>query len=873
MTQSPDAFQIRANIMPFRFGKRIPSYLHAGAGPRRPFALACALVLCLLHPALTHGQDNDLSGYPTLEEMEIPSLEVLVKAHEDGDLFDWLVLKQENRVIVVQEVIPRPDPLEEIARRRERLLNQNPRNQAQRIARREELEKLENLTVILPDEIDDFSIAVRLVEKVILFEDLMLLRADKLIEERNISGAYDLITRVQRTAGFENWEKLPSRFEALLIAEADVRHSDGDSYSALALLDELARRNLNHPELQPQFARILTPMVNEALQNGDYRKTRYLIGRLSQHFPQNNDVVTWQSQLQTMASEILAEGVRLADSNDYAAAAEKARQAENIWPATGNARSVFTRLVSRHQVLRVGVERMGARPVSFPAPLLADERHFELTTVPLFEPFDAREITYFRSSFFEKWDPADLGREVIFTLRTTRPYWQSQPILTANQVADALAIRLDPTHSAYDPRLATFISEFSVRSPRELLVRFSRVPLSVEGLMRFPVVVPDTSQRSQTAPGEHLPVSLLSTRFRMTINETNNRSYERALPEPDGLDSTQYHVAEIKEIKYTDRHQMMQALVRGELDYIPQLKPWEYDAVIGAKTLEARKYQLPTNHVIVFNPMSENIVNAQLRRALSLAIDRQGILKNVILRDPEMKHGRPTSAVWPKSSYATNPSVQASSYNLRLAFAMRYAAERQLQIVELLRLAAEAKVKAKEAKQDFDTKEFMKTTNVDYIKLPPLRMVVEPDEVCMAAAEKILVYWKRIGVDMQLVAADSAGDDLADDQWDLMYRRVRIEEPLLELWPLITNSDEMDLNRLTPFPDWMRQELINLDFASSFVEAQTRLGIAHRHVAAQAFLIPLWEIDEYAAVQKSVNGLPPHMMSTYHDVERWAIRP
>ena len=30
------------------------------------------------------------------------------------------------------------------------------------------------------------------------------------------------------------------------------------------------------------------------------------------------------------------------------------------------------------------------------------------------------------------------------------------------------------------------------------------------------------------------------------------------------------------------------------------------------------------------------------------------------------------------------------------------------------------------------------------------------------------------------------------------------------------------MNRLKVFPDWMRQELVNLDYSSSFVDAQDR---------------------------------------------------
>ena len=40
-----------------------------------------------------------------------------------------------------------------------------------------------------------------------------------------------------------------------------------------------------------------------------------------------------------------------------------------------------------------------------------------------------------------------------------------------------------------------------------------------------------------------------------------------------------------------------------------------------------------------------------------------------------------------------------------------------------------------------------------------------------------------------------------------------MEEPLLELWPLLSNDSSFDMNRLKLFPDWMRQELVNLDYS------------------------------------------------------------
>ena len=69
------------------------------------------------------------------------------------------------------------------------------------------------------------------------------------------------------------------------------------------------------------------------------------------------------------------------------------------------------------------MEDFDGQPQVFPAALESQERLSELVEVPLFEPSAADELTYFRSSYFEIWDPADLGREVIFSLRETRPHW------------------------------------------------------------------------------------------------------------------------------------------------------------------------------------------------------------------------------------------------------------------------------------------------------------------------------------------------------------------------------------------------------------------------------------------------------------------
>ncbi|MCA9066806.1 MAG: hypothetical protein KDA96_27250, partial [Planctomycetaceae bacterium] len=105
----------------------------------RPLFVSSLLLAALLTPgSAVISIAQDIEQLPTLEEMQLPSEDELLKAYEDDKPFDWIVLKERNAVVVVAEVIPRPDPLEEIERRRQRIENSNPRNQAERIKRREE---------------------------------------------------------------------------------------------------------------------------------------------------------------------------------------------------------------------------------------------------------------------------------------------------------------------------------------------------------------------------------------------------------------------------------------------------------------------------------------------------------------------------------------------------------------------------------------------------------------------------------------------------------------------------------------------------------------------------------------------------------------
>jgi ABC-type transport system substrate-binding protein len=839
----------------------------------------------------------DRAELPKLAEMAIPTAEELFVADENDKEFDWIVLPaaapEDRTVIVVNPIFPRPDTLKKMAEEYKKLETSKPQNQKEREERVNRMKELQRLVVtLMGDQLTEYSLPMSAIDHILLFEDLMLLRVDELIKEGDIRKAYELLLSVERE--IPNWEKSVPRFEQLLLAESTIRANAGETYAALALLDEAAARNLQNPELRPRFGQIVGPMIEDAMEKEDYRKVRYLISRIEKVVPDHELVPLAKSRLQKLVASLLETSEQHYQQRDFPAAAKLAWKAGNVLPLQGNEKAAFSRIVARHQVLRVGVEDSDTDQHIFPVPQESRERLSELVEVPLFEPSAADELTYFRSSYFEIWDPADLGREVIFSLRETRPHWQSQPVLTANTVAEALGHRIDETSPFFSSRLSSFVKEISVRSPTQLRIRFSRVPLNIESLLRFPVTgfppkepVENSDSAESLEPGissdnagsssevsesAATPV-ILSTRFRKTASDETGRVFLRNAPEPNGLDGSQYHLAEVQEVRFSDREKMLQGMIRGELDYLPHLLPWEVNAFKASSDFTTKQYAIPMTHVIAFNPMSDRIVNAQMRRALSFAVNREGILKSIVLKDDTMRHGRPTSAAWHLESYATEPNEAPPAYNIRLAYALRFAAERQLQLAELTKLTDTARAEAKKKKEAFDPEKFRAETKVDYIKLPRLRFVVEPEPTCVAAAERIMLYWQKIGFEVDLIKGDQPGKPLTDGEWDMCYRRVRMEEPLLELWPLLANDNSLEMSRLGMFPDWMRQELINLDYASSFQDAQTRLFTIHNHIAAEAFLIPLWEVDDYAVWRKSVIGMPERPLSTYQNVERWIVRP
>ncbi len=799
-------------------------------------AIACAA----LWPAQAMSQEEEV--LPKLEEMVLPTAEQLLTEEPR----DWVVL-QDDEVVVVEPIYPRPKFLEirqqDIAAKElERTGLTGPDLERWR----EERDELNFLYIILPDggANPEARISLQRVEQIIYHEDLMLKRIDELLAVGDLNTALELLLQVERP--YPEWPELAPRHNAFLMTDLAQRMEAEDYESALVVADELYRLQADYPGLSEQTGRAIEQIVARAISINDIKQAHYFLFRLDSAYPQHPVYQQFANQFASQAQLDLDAAMAARAAGDHDRAASLVEEAVRVWPRLNGLSGAHGLLTQRYQRLRVGVVTMSTDLDAYPPPTRAELREWALTEIPLFETdrLDGNTVFY-RTRFFDEWIPLDLGRRVQFQLRQVRQPWEFQPILDSQTVAQEIIDRITPGDPKYDERLASYIEGVSIESPIQLTVRFRRVPARLEPLLRWAVHTPDVSSGfgfgestvvEEQAPADPL-VDPLPGRGGFIIAEAGGDMvrYTRDFPEPDGL--RQYHVAEVIEQRYPDYERLVQGLLEGEVSLVPHLPDWIYRRLADSEAFNTaffhEQYALPTTHLLQFNPESRPLRMRELRRALAYGLDRESILKNVVLRDENMEHGRIVSGPFFTRSYANSVAVEPWPYDLTSAFALTLAAKRQMEDGEL----------------------------------PELKLLAPPDPVEQLAAAEMIRTWKRIGINVRLV--EPTAEDAVD--WDIMYQTAQLTEPIVDLWPFVSQQPTAELADLDHFPDWLKREFIVLDRMSDWNLAVTQTQSLHRQLTSEAMFIPLWEVDEFMVYRKNIDGVPSDPVQCYDRIDRWTM--
>jgi len=571
-------------------------------------------------------------------------------------------------------------------------------------------------------------------------------------------------------------------------------------------------------------------LVQAAVDDTDYRRARHFLGRLTTRDAEHEIVNKWRTELAARTTAQMDLARASAAGNDPAQASELVDTAARIWPDTQGLRDLHRELTTRYQILRVGVLELPGETSRDPFPSSAQERWRVLTSQSWFETnrFDESGARY-RSVPCEDWEPDDLGRELRFTLRRDRADWETRPKWTSATLAAELSARLNPAHALFDERLAANVSGYATPSPFELTVQFRRPPLKPEALFRLPLSI--AAESPELNADLNLDATATELRFRAIADGEHRQRGVRVRPEP--ATAKQRHVAEITEQKYESWEKLLQALQRGEISAAVRIGHVDLAGLKDDPRFFVLPYAQPTSHVIQIHPESLALKNGQLRRALLHALPRENLLHEELLpgvsREPVV--ARLSASPFTMGTPAANRLLPQPEYDLILSAG----------------LAATAR------------KAFGGT-------LPTLRIACPDDVAVSRTLDKMIAHWKRIGIEVVPITSPQ-------ERWDLAYRTIQFREPMVELWPFLTLDPAARITSLTPFPERLRRQLLEMERATDYASALQILHRLQSDLLIDAWWIPLWEVDDFCLVRRNISGLAERPVAPYHDVERWVVQP
>ncbi len=759
---------------------------------------------------------------PMIDDMQVPEAGQLI----NGPLRDWVVLLS-GRVLVVESLAPRPGTVAKRIQAHDELKKKRAGLEGEELEQFEkELMELNFLYVTVPGEkvAPEYRLPLKEVREIIHHEDLMLRRMEMLAQAGNIDVALEFLNWMLENV--PDWPGLIEKRGALLLSDAKIRMDQGRLEDALVPLEELYALQKDFPGVSDQIGEVLQTLALGAAEKEDYPQAHHHLERLRSLYADNPQVAVISNGLEQRCLAMLTQAEELYKQGKFAEAPEFAEKAAVIWPKLKNLKARHKPIVERYQRLHVGMIRLAGEPSSYPLPVDAELREHHLLRVPLFSLDRMQSGTaQYRTRYFNEFEPLDLGRRMRFELKQNRQPWETQPLLDAPTVVQLLIDRTNANHPEFDERLAGLIRSVELLSPTEFLVTFERVPSRIEAVLA--AIYPPLDLDEQSG----------GIGFKRTESEPERTVYRRARTEPSGL--LQFHLAEVVEHKYPSHDRVVQALLRGEIAMTPNLPDWHVrrlqadEAVV--KDFFILPYAVPTTHLVLFHPDSPAGKSRELRRALAYAVDREKLLKEVILRDPAAQHGRLIESPFPQASYGNSLQARPVIFDMSAALAMSVAASQ--------RLAPEGQ------------------------GMPTLRMVAPPTQTERAAAQSMIRSWKRVGINVELVP-DEEGPQA---KYDLIYRVGILPEPVVDWWSIVTLNPRANLLDLTKKPDWLRQQLMELDRTADWNLVIAQSKDLHRRLSVEAAYLPLFEVDNYVVMRKNVRGFPPRPMHCYDSIDRWML--
>ena len=691
-------------------------------------------------------------------------------------------------------------------------------------------------------ETDPYEVLWRSIEKIRLWEQVLLDEADRLVAAERFNEAYEFFGYLRQPPYRDRLPGLNNSIQGYYFAEARYSHRKGQYDQALALLlYELYTLNAEYAGLEAEMAATANALIAQHLDRQDYAAARQLLAGLQARFPQNQVAARRQTELTAEAAKLLAAAREHFEAGRMHDAREGAYASVRVWP-----------LEEAAQLLSEGPTHRAAR---------RRRRHRAADRLRPGPPRTPRRLGRPAQRTPRASHPARVHRARAAGWRLPLPAGRGgadQPGPLAGAAFEPqcpLVGRVAADRRRSQPPLAGHGRAGALRLPaglgrpvrRRLRAQRVRGPDST-----WPVAtsIPTRCCRRRSSPGA------ASTRSRTRAPPPARTAFRksRATSFATGRTNTTWGAGskqpkEIVERFFADGRSAAAALRRGEIALVDRVNPWEVEPLRAEEQIEVRPYAVPTVHCLIPNPDRPWMQVGLLRRAVTYGINRAAILEQ-LLRGAESTDNRVISGPFPaggKSSdprgYAYNTEVAPRRYDPRLALTLGSLALREQ--------AAAAKQRKEEPPE----------------QLPPLVLVHPPDDLARVACRAIKRQLALVSVPIVL-REFSAEPFTEPPEYDLRYAELAVWEPIVDARRLF-GPEGITGNR----NDYLRLALRQLERANDWRSARLKLLEIHRIAYDDVSLLPLWQLTDHYAYHRSLQGVGDNLVTLYQNVEQWQSPP
>jgi ABC-type transport system substrate-binding protein len=671
------------------------------------------------------------------------------------------------------------------------------------------------------------------IEKVELFEQMVLAEANRLVAAEQLEEAYDHFEFLRGED--PTLPGLKESIDGCIHQEAKVFSRKGKYDAALAMLRELHERAPEWPGLETELGQATEKLIEEYAAGEKYPVARVMMRNLADWYPQHEVVKRWTAEFKKRAENLLGEARQALDRGELGQAHAKAREVALVWPGLPGVRELFEEIHRQYPRVVVGVTATAGSHEPGQLADFASRRSSRLVYRTLMEFVGPSTEGGKYVSPMGQLKTEDLGRQLSLKLNAGMHWSSGAEVLTGYDLSQQLLAMADPNRGDYRPQWADLLAGVSVPDVYEVHADLHRPTVLPAALLQTIVAPYAGAGSDETARPANGPYAI-QERDEERIVYVANRQYFLSAPS---------RPKEIVEQRFLQGAKAISALKERRIDVIDRVNPWSVAKLQQDDQLVVAPYAVPLVHCLIPNMNRPLTSRPKFRRALVYALRRDAILEQLLGGQPRegcrVVSGpfSPGMKINDPLDYAYDSSIEPRPYDARLAIMLA-----ELALQELV----------KEKKEAGEAIEAM----------PKLVLAHPATELARLAATAIERHLKAVKIPVVLEEFAGPTPKRVPDSVDLLYAEVAMWEPVVDARRLLgadgpsgKASPQMDLalRQLEQAPDWP--------------QVGRKLRQIHRIAHTEVAVIPLWQLTDYFACHRSFQGTGSSPVSLYQNVEQW----